>query len=74
MYRSLLVPLDGSSLSEHAVPCASAIARCSGAQLRLAHVQIPLANWKAGARSAALLGNLVNLFYDTASLPERVLS
>ena len=41
MYRSLLVPLDGSSLSEHAVPCVSAIARCSGALLRLAHVHVP---------------------------------
>ena len=41
MYRSLLVPLDGSSLSEHALPFASAIARRSGAQLRLAHVHVP---------------------------------
>jgi len=41
MYRSLLVPLDGSPLSEHTVPFASAIARRSGAQLRLAHVHVP---------------------------------
>ena len=41
MYRSLLVPLDGSALSEHALPFASAIAHRSGAQLRLVHVHVP---------------------------------
>jgi nucleotide-binding universal stress UspA family protein len=41
MYRSLLVPLDGSSLSEHALSFASAIARRSGAQLHLAYVHVP---------------------------------
>lgn len=38
MYRSILVPLDGSPLSEHALPMACAIARRSGATLQLAHV------------------------------------
>lgn len=38
MYRSLLVPLDGSSLSERALPVACEIARRSGATLHLCHV------------------------------------
>jgi nucleotide-binding universal stress UspA family protein len=41
MYRTLLIPLDGSSLSEHALPFASAIARRSGAQLHMVHVHVP---------------------------------
>jgi nucleotide-binding universal stress UspA family protein len=41
MYRLLLVPLDGSVLSEHALPFAGMVARCAGAQVRLAHVHIP---------------------------------
>lgn len=38
MYCSILVPLDGSAFSEQALPLAAAIARCSGALLRLVHV------------------------------------
>jgi nucleotide-binding universal stress UspA family protein len=38
MYRSILVPLDGSSFGEHALPFALSIARRTGAQLHLAHV------------------------------------
>jgi nucleotide-binding universal stress UspA family protein len=44
MYRSLLVPLDGSTFGEHALPLALSIARRSGAKLILAHVHTPLAN------------------------------
>jgi nucleotide-binding universal stress UspA family protein len=40
MYRSILVPLDGSSLSEYALPVACDIARRSGAALRLVHVHM----------------------------------
>jgi nucleotide-binding universal stress UspA family protein len=40
MYHSILVPLDGSSLSEYALPAASDIARRSGAALRLVHVHM----------------------------------
>lgn len=43
MYRTLLVPLDGSSFAEHALPCALAIARRSPAKIRLASVVTPLA-------------------------------
>jgi nucleotide-binding universal stress UspA family protein len=38
MYRSILVPLDGSSFGEHALPLAAGIARRAGARLRLVHV------------------------------------
>jgi nucleotide-binding universal stress UspA family protein len=41
MYRSILVPLDGSSFSEHALPVAYTIARASGATVHLAQVHVP---------------------------------
>jgi nucleotide-binding universal stress UspA family protein len=41
MVRSILVPLDGSALGEHALPFALSLARRSGAQLHLAHVHMP---------------------------------
>jgi nucleotide-binding universal stress UspA family protein len=41
MFRTILVPLDGSSLSEQALPLASQIARRAGAGLRLACVVPP---------------------------------
>jgi nucleotide-binding universal stress UspA family protein len=40
MYRSILVPLDGSPLSERALPLARDLARRTGAALHLAHVHI----------------------------------
>jgi len=42
MYRSILVPLDGSLPSEQSLPYAAALARCSGAALQLAYVHTPL--------------------------------
>jgi nucleotide-binding universal stress UspA family protein len=41
MYRSILVPLDGSSLGEQALPFAQDLAQRTGAALHLAHVHIP---------------------------------
>jgi nucleotide-binding universal stress UspA family protein len=38
MYRSIMVPLDGSRAAEHALPLAISIARRAGATLQLAHV------------------------------------
>ncbi len=38
LYRSILVPLDGSPSAEHALASAAEIARLSGATLRLVHV------------------------------------
>jgi len=40
MYRSLLVPLDRSQFSEHALPLARAIACQTGATLHLVHVHV----------------------------------
>lgn len=40
MIRSLLVPLDGSELSEQGLPLASRIARASGADVHLARVHV----------------------------------
>jgi len=42
MFRSLLVPLDGSRFGEHALPLALTIARNAGAAVQLFHVQSPL--------------------------------
>ncbi len=41
MYRSLLVPLDGSAFSERALPWAVDLARRSSATLRVARVHVP---------------------------------
>ncbi len=43
MYRTLLVPLDGSSFAEHALPAALAVARRARARLNLVSVITPLA-------------------------------
>jgi len=39
MFHTILTPLDGSILGEHAIPLALSIARRSGASLKLLHVQ-----------------------------------
>jgi nucleotide-binding universal stress UspA family protein len=41
MFRSVLVPLDGSAFSEHALPFALSIAKRAGAAVQLLHVHIP---------------------------------
>src|SRR5688572_14015740 len=42
MIRSILVPLDSSRFSEHALPLALSLARRAGAKLTLLHVHTPL--------------------------------
>jgi nucleotide-binding universal stress UspA family protein len=42
VYRSILVPVDGSLPSEQSLPYAAALARRSGAALQLAYVHTPL--------------------------------
>jgi len=42
MFNSVLVPLDGSAIAEHALPLASTLARCAGCELRLVRVVPPL--------------------------------
>jgi nucleotide-binding universal stress UspA family protein len=44
MYRTILVPLDGSAFGEHALPLALSIARQSAASIQLVHVHTPQAN------------------------------
>ena len=41
MYRSLLVPLDGSAFAEHALPLALSIARRAGASVNVVQVHVP---------------------------------
>ncbi|HWP49013.1 MAG TPA: universal stress protein [Candidatus Limnocylindrales bacterium] len=43
MYRSVLVPLDGSTFAEHALPIARSIARRAPATLQLVSVHVPIA-------------------------------
>ena len=40
MFRSILVPLDGTSFSERALPMAREVARASGATVHLARVHM----------------------------------
>jgi nucleotide-binding universal stress UspA family protein len=42
MYRSLLVPLDGSAAAEHALPWALSLARRFAAALKIVHVHAPV--------------------------------
>ena len=44
MFKSILVPLDGSHFAEHAVPIAASLAHHAGAKLRLLQVLPPLAD------------------------------
>jgi nucleotide-binding universal stress UspA family protein len=53
MYRCIVAPVDGSAFGEHALPVATAVARRSGASLRVVHVHIPLIA-PAGAETVAL--------------------
>ena len=41
MYRSIMVPLDGSTFGEYALPLALGIARQAGATVHLTHVWVP---------------------------------
>jgi nucleotide-binding universal stress UspA family protein len=71
MYRSILLPLDGSSFAEEAVPMAALLARTFDARLHLAHVIRPAPDvdfktpeedlaWRSQVREAAssVLGEL----------------
>src|SRR5215831_17058078 len=41
MFRTVLVPLDGTPFGEHALPLAVSVARRTGAALHLVHVHVP---------------------------------
>jgi nucleotide-binding universal stress UspA family protein len=54
MYRTILVPLDGSGLAEQAMPLAVSIAQRAHANLRLARVHQPVSHLAPGSRSKNL--------------------
>ena len=54
MFRKLLVPLDGSPLSENALPFALSIARSAGAEVHIALVHVPEAYGGAEANAEDL--------------------
>ena len=41
MFQTILVPLDGSKLSEQALPLAQSLAKATGARLELVRVHSP---------------------------------
>jgi len=41
MYRSILVPLDGSAAAEHALPMTLSLTRRFAAALTIIHVHVP---------------------------------
>ena len=49
MYQKILVPLDGTTFGEHALPVALAIARRVGAEVEIAHVHGAAAPLYAGS-------------------------
>jgi nucleotide-binding universal stress UspA family protein len=53
MFRSILVPLDGSPASEHAVPWALSIAQQDGTAVHLARVHLPPAPIMVGSELAS---------------------
>jgi nucleotide-binding universal stress UspA family protein len=83
MFRSLLIPVDGSAFGEHALPWALSIARRTGASLKIAHVaQPPSAAYSEAAlyimdelrqetlaRDRAYLEGVVRRVKDAVSVP-----
>lgn len=57
MFQSILVPLDGSTFGEHALPLAISIARRTGASLSLLHAHAPLRS--VYVEGAALLDDTI---------------
>lgn len=66
MYRTILVPLDGSPFAEHALPVALAIARRSGAAIHLVNVSIPLSGAALESGVSLNLGELEKSLADRA--------
>jgi nucleotide-binding universal stress UspA family protein len=83
MYRTILVPLDGSPFGEHALPLALTIARRSGATLQVAHVHVPVAgiegeglllsepslDFRAREREQSYLDEVVKRLQNIAPVP-----
>jgi nucleotide-binding universal stress UspA family protein len=49
MYHSILVPLDGSTFGEHALPVALGLARRCGASLQVALIHTAFVHWETGS-------------------------
>lgn len=83
MYHSLLVPLDGSPLAEHALPLALSIARRANASLNVVQVHVPFAVMYADSilpgvfeaeakvleQERAYLDRMVKLLADVSPVP-----
>ncbi len=54
MFRNMLVPLDGSSRAEHALPVAGRLARASGGTVVLLHIISPSSEFEQYPASDAL--------------------
>jgi nucleotide-binding universal stress UspA family protein len=53
MYRSLMVPVDGSPFAEHALSFAASIARRAGATLQVVQAHVPVASLYSGSELVA---------------------
>lgn len=53
MFRTILVPLDGSELAEQALPLAQHVAAATGAELELVRVHVPPTAWDIYADAMA---------------------
>ncbi len=62
MYSNVVLPVDGSSFSEQAIPYASAIARRAGARLHVVLVHTPLARHAADIAVTPLFGEWEDRF------------
>ncbi|HEX5003946.1 MAG TPA: universal stress protein [Gemmatimonadales bacterium] len=54
MFKSIMVPLDGSAFAEQALPWAACISRASGAHLELVRVFDPIPAWTVAAEGAVV--------------------
>lgn len=64
MYSHVLLPVDGSSFSEQAIPYAGAIARRAGARLHVVLVHTPLARHAADIAVTPLFGEWEDRFRE----------
>ncbi len=64
MYTNVLLPVDGSSFSEQAIPYARAIARRAGAKLHVVLVHTPLARYAADVAATPLFESWEDRFRE----------
>jgi nucleotide-binding universal stress UspA family protein len=66
MFNRILVPVDGSAPSQHALEMAMGLARTSGAPLRLVHVVDQAAYWTGYDPAGAAGGHLLAAVQESA--------